>query len=99
MEMTCAELPQKMFRVGILTTSLESVGKHTYAVSNPAAPCVVSAVATLDSTDAGVVKEWCRKHNLGPSKGDVYVASGDAGFRDIMGSSDIHAVYLALPFR
>jgi hypothetical protein len=98
MEMECAELPQKRFRVGILTTSLESVGNHTYAISNPAAPCVVSAVATLDSTDASVVKEWCRKHHLGPRKGDIYVTSGDAGFRDIMDSSDIDAVYLALPY-
>jgi hypothetical protein len=98
MEMAGAELPQKRFRVGILTTSLESVGRHTYAVSNPAAPCFVSAVATLDSTDAGVVKEWCREHHLGPRKGDIFVTSGDAGFRDIINSSDIDAVYLALPF-
>lgn len=98
MFMECGELPLKSFRVGILTTSLASVGNHTYAISNPASPCIVSAVATLDSTEASVIKEWCRAHQLGPKNEEIDVRLGDAGFRGIIERSDIDAVYLALPY-
>jgi hypothetical protein len=98
MFMECGELPLKRFRVGILATSLASVGNHTYAISNPASPCVVSAVATLDSTDVSVVKEWCQTHQLGPKNEEIDVRSGVAGFRDIIESSHVDAIYLALPY-
>jgi len=89
--------PPKSFRVGLLTTNLDTVGRIVYSIANPASPCVVSAVATLDAVDANEIREWARSNKIGPEHGEIVVASGDAGFREIMKGSDVDAVYLSLP--
>ena len=89
--------PPKSFRVGVLTTNLDTVGRTVYAIANPASPCVVSAVATLDSVNADDIREWVRSNGIGPRHGDIVVDTGDAGFREIIAGSDIDAVYLSLP--
>ena len=52
--------PPKSFRVGILTINLNTVGRTVNAIANPASPCVVSALATLDPVDPEAVREWVR---------------------------------------
>ena len=91
------QLPPKSFRMGILAASLESVGEHAFALSNPASPCVLSAVATLDTREESSIQEWCWTKTLVPRDDEIIVTSGDEGFRAIIEGSDVDAVYLALP--
>lgn len=89
--------PPKSFRVGVLTTNLKAVGKTVYSIANPASPCVVSAVATLDPVDPDTVRKWAQSNNIGPEYEEIVVESGDEGFREIIAGSDVDAVYLSLP--
>lgn len=97
--MTAETPPPKSFRVGLLTANLDTVGRIVYAIANPASPCVVSAVATLESVDANAIREWVYSKGLGPEHGDIVVGTGDSGFRDIIAGSDVDAIYISLPLK
>ena len=91
--------PPKSFKIGLLTVNLNTVGKIVYAIANPASPCVVSAVATLESVNADAIREWVRSKGLGPEHGDIAVGTGDSGLRDIIAGSDVDAIYVSLPLK
>lgn len=97
MESSADAPPPKSFRVGLLTTNLNTVGRNIFAIENPASPCVISAVATLDNVDPNEIREWVRAHGLGPENEDIVVESGDEGFRKVIAGSVVDAVYLSLP--
>eukprot|EP00544_Gedaniella_sp_CCMP2646_P012329 CAMPEP_0202500644 /NCGR_PEP_ID=MMETSP1361-20130828/33750_1 /ASSEMBLY_ACC=CAM_ASM_000849 /TAXON_ID=210615 /ORGANISM="Staurosira complex sp., Strain CCMP2646" /LENGTH=442 /DNA_ID=CAMNT_0049133157 /DNA_START=46 /DNA_END=1371 /DNA_ORIENTATION=- len=89
--------PPKSFRVGLLTINLNTVGRIVNAIANPASPCVVSALATLDPVDPSAVRDWVRSHKIGPEDREIVVESGEEGFRKIMAGSDVDAIYFSLP--